>query len=115
METADTWRDANPWKPMDKSIDLKHMGKLGEELNECASAINRCIIQGIDEPEPTTGKINRQWLKDEMIDVMVNIDLVCEHFGINLFDEDATKRYEKKKKYLKQWHGMLDDGTESNT
>lgn len=24
----------NPWQPMTKAIDLKHLGKLGEECNE---------------------------------------------------------------------------------
>jgi hypothetical protein len=62
----------NPWRPMTRPIDLKHLGKLGEESNELGAAISRCIIQGIDEREPVTGKPNRQWLAEEIADVLAN-------------------------------------------
>lgn len=67
----------NPWIPMSKPIDIKHLGKLAEELGEASSAVARCLIQGIDESEPVTGKLNRQWLEDELADVCANIQLVC--------------------------------------
>lgn len=105
MSDADDLRDANPWQPMTSPIDLKHLGKLAEELGECSSAVSRCIIQGIDEREPITGKLNREWLEDEIADVMGNIGLVCEHFkldGIRM-----SLRSQKKKAHLRQWHGML--------
>jgi hypothetical protein len=44
--------DPNPWIPIQNPLDLKHLGKLIEELNEAGSATARCIIQGIDEVEP---------------------------------------------------------------
>lgn len=73
----------NPWHPMDKPIDLKHLGKLGEECGELSSAVSRCIIQGIDESEPVTHKPNREWLEDEIADVVANIELVSEHFQLD--------------------------------
>ena len=57
MADADKLRDANPWHPITDKVDLKYLGKLGEELNECGSAVSRCIIQGVDEREPVTGKL----------------------------------------------------------
>lgn len=98
--------DPNPWIPMNKPIDLKHLGKLLEELGEATSAVSRCLIQGIDEYEPETNKQNREWLEDELADVMANINLVTLHFEL---DEDRmNRRMEKKALHLKKWHEMLD-------
>jgi NTP pyrophosphatase (non-canonical NTP hydrolase) len=69
---------------MSTPIDVKHLGKLAEELNEAGSAVARCLIQGIEESEPVTRKSNREWLEDELADVMANIDLVAAHFGLDL-------------------------------
>jgi NTP pyrophosphatase (non-canonical NTP hydrolase) len=91
---------------MTKAIDLMHLGKLAEELSECSSAVARCIIQGISEAEPSTGKINLAWLEDEIADVVANIDLVIEHFGLN--NESIVARAEFKQKYLKRWHKTLE-------
>lgn len=104
MSDADTLRDANPWHPITDAVDLKHLGKLAEEANELGSAIARCIIQGVDECEPVTGKSNRAWLQDEIADVQANLDLVIERFGL---DEEAMEaRAAKKRGHLKQWHDL---------
>src|SRR5882672_195437 len=92
----------NPWHPITNTVDLKHMGKLIEELNECSSAAARCIIQGIDQTEPTTSKVNRKWLEDEIADVLANINLVVDRFALNI----DTKRVTGKMHRLKQWHEM---------
>ncbi|MGJ4893747.1 hypothetical protein ACQR2B_06755 [Bradyrhizobium oligotrophicum] len=95
----------NPWQPMRRPIDLKHLGKLIEELNECGSAAARCVIQGIDEREPVTGKLNREWLEDEIADVIANIRLVTEHFGLD--EERVRMRVGRKRDHLRAWHAML--------
>lgn len=95
----------NPWHPMTKPIDLKHLGKLAEECGELSAAIARCIIQGINESEPTTGKLNKDWLRDELADVMANIELVMRHFSIDYIA--VIKRMDKKEEHLKAWHSML--------
>jgi NTP pyrophosphatase (non-canonical NTP hydrolase) len=95
----------NPWTPMARPIDLKHLGKLGEELGEASAAVSRCIIQGIDEREPVTGKLNREWLEDELADVMANRELVVEHFGLDL--ARMRERASAKKEHLRAWHAML--------
>lgn len=97
----------NPWLPMTRPIDLKHLGKLGEELGEAAAAVSRCIIQGIDERAPVTGKLNKEWLEDEIADVIANFDLVADHFGL---DRDRIEARGKAKcERLRTWHAMLDD------
>lgn len=107
--TAATSWALNPWRPMSKPIDLKHLGKLAEELGEASSAVARCVIQGIDESEPITGKLNREWLEDELADVFANIDLVVQHFRLN--SDRMAERAERKKKHLRGWHSMLCEPT----
>lgn len=89
-----------PWHPMKDAVDLKHMGKLAEELGELQAAVARCIIQGIDEAEPVTGKSNRQWLGEEIADVQANLELVLEHFGLSI----DWRRVYRKKDNLRDWH-----------
>lgn len=105
-------RALNPWQPMTRPIDLKHLGKLGEELGEANSAVSRCVIQGIDEREPITGKSNREWLEDELADVLANIDLVAGHF--NLDWQRMWKRRNEKMRHLRAWHEMLAPATNAN-
>jgi len=94
-----------PWHPITSPIDLKHLGKLAEELGELTAAISRCIIQGLDEREPVTGKLNREWLEDEIADVAVGIDLCIEHFRLN--GPRMAERANQKEARLRSWHGAL--------
>jgi len=94
----------NPWHPISDPVDLKHLGKLGEEAGELASAVSRCIIQGVDEKEPVTGKVNREWLEDEIADVMAGSRLAMRRF--NLDEERIARRVEKKMAQLLLWHEM---------
>jgi len=96
-------KHSNPWHPMTNPVDLAHIGKLLEELNECGSAAARCQIQGIDESEPETGELNRAWLKKEIADVIANIELVEERFNLGRL----TDRVEAKKKHLRNWHKKI--------
>ena len=95
----------NPWIPMSCALDLKVIGKLGEETCELGAAIFRCVIQGVDECEPITLKPNRQWLTEEVADVLANIELVTEHFGLDV--EAIRARVAKKKAHLRGWHAMV--------
>lgn len=94
----------NPWHPITDSVDLKHLGKLAEEVNELGAATARCIIQGIDEAEPVTGKVNREWLEDEIADVLANCHLVEKRFKLD--SDRITKRALEKQVRLRTWHEM---------
>lgn len=94
----------NPWHPIQDPVDLKHLGKLGEELGECSAAVSRCIIQGVDQTEPVTGKLNRTWLEDEIADVLGNAQLVMERFSLDA--KRIRERAEDKVKRLRTWHEM---------
>lgn len=105
-DNADNLRALNPWQPMSRPIDLKHLGKLNEELGEATSAVSRCLIQGIEECEPITGKSNRTWLEDELADVEAGVELAKRHFGLDR--ERMRARVARKIAHLSAWHGMLD-------
>lgn len=96
--------DPNPWTPMSAPIDVKHLGKLAEELNEAGQATARCLIQGIDEVEPTTKYPNRLWLEDELADVLANVELVIEHFKLD--KSRIAVRSGRKQSYLRRWHAF---------
>lgn len=96
----------NPWVPMKNPLDLKHLGKLAEELNECAAAVSRCIIQGIMEKEPVTQKLNKEWLEDEIADVYANIWVVSDHFKLDM--GRIFERQQRKITNLQIWHAMLE-------
>lgn len=85
----------NDWAPMTDPVDLAYLGKLGEELGECLSAICRCVIQGIDEREPTTQKVNRHWLEDEVADVRAMLFHVEQHFEL----DGARLMFRQHRKY----------------
>lgn len=92
----------SPWHPMNDPKDLKVIGKFLEELGEGVSAGARSLIQGIDESEPLSGKVNREWLTEEIADMLGNADIVIDHFGL---DRDAIAvRSERKKANLRRWH-----------
>lgn len=101
---GDGLKEPNPWQPMTDPVDLKHLGKLAEEAGELATAAARCMIQGIDKVHPTTGKVNREWLEDEIADVLANINLVHQKFSLN--GPRITTRSGNKQIQLRKWHDM---------
>jgi NTP pyrophosphatase (non-canonical NTP hydrolase) len=109
-DPATSWA-LNPWRPMSRPIDLKHLGKLAEELSEAGAAVSRCIIQGIDESEPVTHKPNREWLEDELADVLANIELVMRHFSLDY--ARMVTRKDRKIEHLRGWHSMLNEEDQS--
>ena len=102
MSNADDRRDTEPWHPISNAVDLKTLGKLGEEVNELGSAICRCVIQGVFEHEPVTGKLNSEWLEDEIADVQAGMELTIRRFGLNR--DRIQKRADQKRTLLKNWH-----------
>lgn len=89
---------------MNDPVDLKHLGKLLEELGEMTAATSRCLIQGVGKSEPVTGKLNKVWLEEEMADVKANMLLVIERFQLDA--AFINKRCDKKMVLLKSWHDM---------
>lgn len=94
----------SPWHPMQDAVDLKHLGKLAEEAAELGAIIARCIIQGVLESNPDTGKMNVLALTEEIADVEANIALVKQRFGLD--QKAIAERRNRKVMALSRWHDM---------
>ncbi len=94
----------NPWHPMTDMVDKKTIGKLLEELGECVAAASRCLIQGIDEREPVTDVVNREWLENEIADCFAGFKLCEERFKLDT--ARMNSRMMAKYNRLKEWHRM---------
>ena len=95
----------SPWTPETSQFRLAVLGKLAEEGSEVATAAVRCIIQGIDEEEPVTGKLNRTWLEDEIADIMAQCELAICALGLDY--DRIEKRAATKREYTGSWQRTL--------
>lgn len=95
------------WQPITSKVDLAVLGKLSEEASELCSAIARCIIQGLHEAEPITGKINREWLMNEIADVEAMIMHAKRHFSLGTLR--MQNRTRAKYAYKKPWFDALEE------
>lgn len=93
------------WQPITDQLMLAYLGKLGEEVCECGAAIFRCIIQGIHEAEPKTGKINKSWLEDEVADVLALLDHAI--VGLDLDQRRIADRRTRKVAFKAPWFASL--------
>lgn len=101
-----TDKPLNPWQPERDPVNLAVLGKAIEEMGEAISMLGRCIIQGIEEAEPVTGKPNRVALEDELADVAATASMVIERF--KLHTDRMSGRAAAKADHLERWHAMID-------
>lgn len=101
-------KQPNPWIPVSDPVELAHLSKLGEETNELGAAVGRCIMQGFDESHPETGKANRQWVEEEIADVLANIELLVDYYSLD--KGKIVARADMKKAHLRGWHTLLMEG-----
>lgn len=93
------------WVPTTNLAMLRRMGKTIEELSELSSVCARCIIQGIDEIDPATGKTNRQRLTEEIADV--DAQLFCTVADLHLDAHAISERSDRKRGYMRDWESMF--------
>ena len=106
MNTNEIPQDGpSDWQPITNKRTLALLGKLGEEASELSSAAFRCIIQGVDEVEPTTGKPNRQWLEEEIADVLAMLAIIQHDMGLN--QGSIMRRQMRKMNYKQPWFDAL--------
>lgn len=95
----------NTWTPTTDLLTLRRMGKLGEELGEAQVVAARVIIQGIDEVDPGSGKVNRQRLMDELADVQAQIG--CTVLAFDLDQDYMGRRTAEKIRRMEQWDALF--------
>lgn len=96
------------WIPTTNLMLLRRMGKLGEELGELQSVASRIIIQGLDETDPATGKINRDRLQEEIADVYAQLDETIFRLSLNV--TDIQSRRLTKRHLMNQWEELFNEG-----
>lgn len=80
------------------------ISELTRALGACTAATARCIIQGVDEAEPSTGRPNRDWLIEAIVDVR---RCCAAAIGDLLLDASAIEsRMTFKRSHLTRWHKM---------
>jgi hypothetical protein len=95
----------NKWVPTTNLMELRRLGKLGEELGELSNVASRCIIQGLDETDPGTGRVNRDRLLDELADVAAQIDCTITAFKLNAAHFGQRRR--AKRDQMAEWEAMF--------
>ncbi|WP_375599353.1 hypothetical protein [Devosia sp. Naph2] len=98
----------SPWLPEQDRHRLAVLGKLAEECNELAGRAVRCIIQGLDEVDPDTGRTNRAELEREIADVEACLSQAQKRLGV-AFDLD---RAAGKSRGFDRWHDLIDEARE---
>ena len=97
--------EPQPWVPMSDPKAIKVIGKALEERGEVVAALARCLIQGIDAADPSTGKPNREWLEDEMADEVGTWRMVGKLFMLDM--DRIAERANRKEDFLAKWLGMM--------
>ncbi len=93
------------WLPEQDRHRLAVLGKLAEECNELGARAARCIIHGLDEKDPATGRTNREELAREMADVEA-----CLHQAERRLDVKwLAQRAIDKSEGFDRWHGLIDE------
>ena len=94
----------SPWEPVSNPQTVAILGKTLEEINELGKELARCLIQGPQETNPTTGEVNLEALDDELNDVEVLIYLVRQHLNLS----PNSKRQTAKYTILSNWFKSLE-------
>lgn len=83
MNKIENKHNLQPWYVEVDAARLRRFGKTLEELGELQAVVARCIIQGIDEVDPSSGKLNHDRLEEEIADVYAQTTLMIKEFGLD--------------------------------
>jgi phage terminase Nu1 subunit (DNA packaging protein) len=92
------------WKPEPDVLIHQALGKACEEASELANILARCLIQGLNESEPVSGKRNRQALFEEIADLDAAVQWLRELVN----DEYDGDRADRKLNGFRRWQCMLE-------
>ena len=95
----------SPWMPELDRIRLAILGKLIEECNELSARAARCIIHGLDEHDPATGRRNRDELAREVSDVCACLEVLSDGLSVDPLPE----RTAGKVRGFNRWHTMIEE------
>ena len=107
MNKTENKHNLQPWYVEIDSQRLRRFGKTLEELSELQAVVARCIIQGIDEVDPSSRKTNRLRLEEEIADAYVQLFLLEERF--NLDTEFIAERMMHKTDQMYEWDRLVEE------
>lgn len=93
----------SPWMPESNALIHQALGKAAEEAAELAGSLIRCMIQGLDEKEPVTGKPNQAALEDEIADLIATLRWLRDVADVN----HSRERVERKLEGYKRWEQLI--------
>ncbi|MET3925584.1 hypothetical protein [Devosia sp. 2618] len=91
------------WFPETDQFRLAVLGKLAEEASELSARACRCIIQGLDERDPETQRLNREELAREVADVTACLEILREVLSI----VPSDTRIASKANGFRNWHHLI--------
>lgn len=94
----------SPWMPERNPLTVAMIGKLGEEASELAQRCFRILIQGLEERDPDSKRLNSEELAREMSDVAACMHVVHEKLKIYLM----LGRRDDKVAGFDRWHKMME-------
>ena len=109
MNKTENKHNLQSWYVEIDSQRLRRFGKTLEELGELQAVVARCIIQGIDEVDPSSQKTNRLRLEEEIADVYAQLFLLEERF--NLDTEFIAERMMHKTDQMYEWDRLVEEDT----
>jgi hypothetical protein len=98
-----------PWQPEQNRFRLAVLGKLAEESGELSARAARCIIHGLDERDPDTGRLNRDELAREVADMLACLEILRE--TLSVVPNDA--RIASKANGFRHWHSLIEQEPEN--
>jgi NTP pyrophosphatase (non-canonical NTP hydrolase) len=83
----------------------RKLGKALEELSELSNVLARCLIQGVDEIDPSSKEVNRSRMQKEVADVLAQMGCLIAAFDLNM--EEILERVQDKKASMDKWEELL--------
>lgn len=93
------------WHVETDPLTKRRLGKALEELSELSNVLARCLIQGVDEVDPSSGEVNRDRMWKEIADVKTQLGFLVEHFNLN--SDKIDKRILNKIGSMLEWERLL--------
>lgn len=84
----------------------RRLGKALEELSELSNVLARCLIQGVDEIDPSSGEVNRLRMQKEVADVYTQLACLCTAFDLD--NDKIMERIWDKTDSMKKWEELLE-------
>jgi hypothetical protein len=89
---------------MDKEREILLIAQ--EECAEVIQAISKCFRFGLDNVKPGKPHTNREYLEEELGDLIAMLNIMCEQGMVNYDAVEAAAKQKVQK--LKQWSNIYD-------